>query len=212
MLARRLKNDIILLKMTNKFRKVLLLACRICLWILAILFGVRCIIDDSYTKYGGAISGLILPFVPMIMKRLFKIKHIAFRIELLYYIFVFIALDLGICFDLYVGWADFIFDKVVHFLSGVGTSIVGYYALNYYKTERTPKFFRGLFIVFFSISIATLWEFFEFSCDKILGFHMQTLVTSGVDDTMWDLIAATIGSVIGAWLWSKPFYKRFIEG
>ena len=183
--------------MINKFRKALLLACRICLWILAILFGVRCIVDDSYSKYGGVISGIILPFVPMIMQRLFKIKRIAFRIELLYYIFVFIALDLGICFDLYVGWADFIFDKVVHFLSGVGTSIVGYYALNYYKTERTPKFFRG---------------FFEFACDKFLGFHMQTLVTEGVDDTMLDLIAATVGSVIGAWLWSKPFYKKFIEG
>jgi len=197
--------------MNNK-RRFVLWFCRAVIWLLAVYFGFRLILDPNYSKVGGVFAGFLLPFAPFLMKKIFNLKYIAYRIELMYYIFVFVALDLGICFDLYVGWSSFIFDKLVHFLSGVGTSIVGYYALNYYKTEKTPKFFRGLFIVFFSMAIAVMWEFFEFACDKFLGFHMQTLVADGVDDTMCDLLAATLGAILGAWLWSKPSYKRFIEG
>ncbi len=195
----------------TKGRRALLMSCRILLWILALIFGIRCIIDPEYTKYGGAIAGLLLPFVPILIRKIYKV-NILFRIELMYYVFVFVALDLGICMDLYKDLSAYIFDKVVHFLSGVGTSIIGYYALNYFKTSKTPKIFRGLFIVFFSMAIAVAWEFFEYGCDVFLGTHMQTLVSEGVDDTMLDLLAATAGSVIGAWLWSRPGYKRFIEG
>ena len=48
------------------------------------------------------------------------------------------------------------------------------------------------------MAIAVLWEFFEFSCDKLLGQSMQQLISVGVDDTMFDLLSATLGGVIGA--------------
>jgi hypothetical protein len=45
--------------------------------------------------------------------------------------------------------------------------------------------------------VAVLWECFEFSMDQIAGMHMQELISTGVADTMFDMIVALIGGVIG---------------
>ena len=56
----------------------------------------------------------------------------------------------------------------------------------------------ALFSFTFSLALGALWEIFEFSMDQIFLTNMQT---SGVVDTMWDLIADALGafsmSVIG---------------
>lgn len=192
----------------SKAKKRMLLAAKILLLGLAFLFMFRCFMDPGYTKYGGVIAGLILPFVPDLVKKIYHAK-IPYHIEMLYYFFVLIALDFGICLDLYK-LVPF-FDKAVHTLSGAGTALIGFYALRYFKAENTPKIFKGLFIVFFSISIAVAWEFFEFFCDKCLGQHMQQLVSTGVDDTMFDMLAATIGAVIGGFLMTNKKVQKFLE-
>lgn len=189
-------------------RRKFLVFIQILLVIYAILVGVRCFIDPDYNKYGGFISGLFLPFLPNLVRKLFKCKF-PFRIELIYYIFFFIALDMGICMDLYRTWP--FFDKAVHFCSGVLSALVGYYALIYFKASRTPRIFKALFIMFFSISIAVLWEFFEFACDKLLGQSMQQLISVGVDDTMYDLLAATIGAALGGFLMAHPKIVKYLE-
>ena len=65
--------------------------------------------------------------------------------------------------------------------------------------------------MFFSMAIAVLWEFFEFGCDKFLGQSMQQLVSVGVDDTMFDLLAATIGAAIGGYLLIIPHFVDYLE-
>ena len=50
-----------------------------------------------------------------------------------------------------------------------------------------------LFYFAFTALIAVAWEIFEFSYDQICGGSMQTLISDGVSDTMWDLITALIG-------------------
>ena len=136
-------------------------------------------------------------------------NKMTFRIQLLYYIFLFVALDLGICMDLYKTVPYF--DKVVHFGSGVLSAIVGYYAIVFFKAEKTSQIFRSLFIIFTCIAIAVAWEFFEFACDKFLGQSMQQLVSVGVDDTMFDLLAATGGAIIGAILFTSPAFVGKLE-
>lgn len=190
----------------NKIKKAIIIAIRTCFVILAVLFFIWILVDPNYSKWGGVISGLGLPFLPVIIEKLFKIK-IPFRIQLIYYIFLFAALSLGISCDLYKTVPYY--DKVVHFGSGVVSTIVGYYAIVFFKAQKTPQAFRMLFILGVSVIIAVLWEFFEFFCDKCLGQSMQQLVTPGVDDTMLDLIAATIGATIGCILFtSKKFVKE----
>ena len=192
----------------TKVHKYVLCFCKAILWLLAVNFCIRYFVDPDYTKYGGWIAGFLLPLAPNLVKKLFK-HPMSFRTELLYYIFIFVALDLGICWDLYRIWLGF--DKIVHFASGVATSIVAYYLIVLFKEEHAHRMFRGLFIVFFSVTVAVAWEFFEFSCDRLLGQHMQELVATGVGDTMYDLLAATLGAILGGIIFAIPSYRKFLE-
>ena len=192
----------------KKLRRGFLIAIKLCLLVYAILTGIRCLVDPGYSKYGGFLAGLFLPFIPNIVEKVFKCKF-AFRIELLYYAFIFVALDMGICMDLYKTVPYF--DKTVHFCSGVFSALVGHYALVYFKVNKSPKLFKAMFIMLFSIAIAVLWEFFEFGCDKLLGQSMQQLISVGVDDTMFDLICATIGAGLGGYLLTIPNFIEYLE-
>ena len=192
----------------KKLRRGFLIAIKLCLLVYAILTGIRCLVDPGYSKYGGFLAGLFLPFIPNIVEKVFKCKF-AFRIELLYYAFIFVALDKGICMDLYKTVPYF--DKTVHFCSGVFSALVGHYALVYFKVNKSPKLFKAMFIMLFSIAIAVLWEFFEFGCDKLLGQSMQQLISVGVDDTMFDLICATIGAGLGGYLLTIPNFVEYLE-
>lgn len=192
----------------EKARRVILVLIKVALLVYALLVGVRCFIDPEYNKYGGFLAGLFLPFLPEIVSKVFKCKF-AFRLQLLYYFFLFVALDMGICMDLYKTVPYF--DKAVHFCSGIFSAIVGHYALVYFKANKSPKLFKAMFIMFFSMAIAVMWEFFEFGCDKILGQSMQQLVSVGVDDTMYDLICATIGAGIGGYLLTIPNLVEYLE-
>jgi len=192
----------------KELRQKILILIKIALLFYAFMVGVRCCIDPNYNKYGGFLAGLFLPFVPNIIGKLYRCKF-SFLIELLYYIFMFVALDMGICMDLY-RTVPF-FDKAVHFCSGVLSALAGHYALVYYKANKTPNIFKAMFIMFFSIALAVLWEFFEFGCDKLLGQSMQQLVSVGVDDTMFDLLCATIGAGLGGYLLTIPNFIEFLE-
>ncbi len=185
----------------TKLNRALIFAIRACFIAMALLFLIWILIDPEYNKWGGVLAGIGLPFLPPLIEKVFKSK-ISFRIQLMFYMFLFVALDLGICLDLYKTVP--FFDKIVHFGSGMLSIVVGYYAISYFKATKTPKVFRALFILFTSITIAVAWEFFEFSCDKFLGQNMQQLVSVGVDDTMFDLLSATLGASFGVVLLMVP--------
>ena len=192
----------------NKIERAIIYILRAAFVGLAIFFLVRILVDPNYNKWGGVIAGLALPFLPPVVEKVYK-SHISFRIQLVYYVFLFISLDLGICLDWYKT-APF-FDKIVHFGSGVLSALVGYYALVYFKVMKNPRGFKILFIVSLCMLVAVGWECFEFCCDKFLGQHMQQLVSVGVDDTMFDLIAAAAGSIIGAALMTTPRFVKMLE-
>lgn len=190
------------------FKRGFLLFIKVALLLFAVAVGIKCFTDPSYSKYGGFLAGLVLPFLPDAVERIFKCKF-AFKIQLLYFAFLFVALDMGICMDLYKLWP--FFDKIVHFCSGVFSALVGHYALVYFKVNKSSKIFKAMFIMFFSMAIAVLWEFFEFGCDKFLGQSMQQLISTGVDDTMFDLIAATLGAGLGGYLLTIPNLVEYLE-
>ena len=192
----------------DKVQRALIYAIRACFVVFALFCFVWILVDPNYNKWGGVASGIGLPFLPLVIEKLFKTK-MPFRIQLLYYIFLFVALDLGICLDWYKTVS--LYDKIVHLGSGTLSAIVGYYAIVYFKALKTPKFFRGLVIVSICMLIAVAWEFFEFFCDKCLGQKMQQLVSTGVDDTMFDILSAFIGAIIGAVLFTFPAFIKGLE-
>ena len=192
----------------NKIEKTIIYILRAAFVGLAIFFFVRILTDPNYNKWGGVLAGLGLPFLPPVVEKVYK-SHISFKTQLIYYVFLFIALDLGICLDWYKN-APY-FDKVVHFGSGILSALVGYYALVYFKVMKNPRGFKMLFIISVCMLVAVGWECFEFCCDKFLGQSMQQLVSVGVDDTMFDLLSAATGSIIGAVLMTTPSFVKMLE-
>lgn len=121
-------------------------------------------------------------------------------------------------------------DMALHGSAGLLMGIFGF--LLVYILNENPRVdlqmkagFIALFAFFFSISIGTIWEIFEFSMDQFFGFNMQKEMfgdASGLTDTMWDMIinagGAFIISLMGWWYLSggKDFFiqsliNKFIQ-
>jgi Na+-transporting NADH:ubiquinone oxidoreductase subunit NqrD len=128
----------------------------------------------------------------------------------------------------------FFFDKVLHVTAGTVMTMCGFSIVyGYSKSEsgavRLSPFFFAMFSFCFAVTLMTLWEIFEYSVDRFLGYNMQRWkdgwlegseevvggVTymktvyyqgAGLKDTMTDIIAGTVSaaviSVIGG-LWFK---------
>lgn len=138
----------------------------------------------------------ILPIimVPYLVDKVFHYK-MKEGLQLVYYLFVLISLALGSILGFYhkIAW----FDLLAHFLTGVVASVSACIILekcNLLKRERRGFIF--LFMILFSLSVSSCWEFFEFFSDKILGGDTQYVKLTGVDDTMEDMLIALFGSIL----------------
>ena len=81
---------------------------------------------------------------------------------------------LGSCFNFYERIP--FFDVILHTLAGILFAALGYSIANaFFGKEKGSKNFFGklLFAVFFSLSVALLWELFEFVWSSTFGFDMQ---------------------------------------
>jgi len=170
-------------------------------WI--IIFGVS-IFSIFYLLFGNYGSGLykkliiisIIPvlIIPALLNKFSKFK-INPEIELVYLIFIFFGHFLGSVLDFYSNVA--FYDKVIHGLSGIMTSILAIIILVKSKCyDKNPLWVNILFIICVTLSIAAFWEFFEFTNDNIFNKDAQKVAKTGVDDTMMDMIMAFIGSII----------------
>lgn len=135
-----------------------------------------------------------LVMLPYILDKL-KWYHMDEILIFIYYVFLLLALILGSILGLYykIWW----FDLFTHFLSGIMTSILAFIMLKENKiADKKHKSFCLIFILFFTIAIATCWEYFEFISDKLLKSDVQWVAKTGVDDTMTDMLIASFGGVI----------------
>ena len=110
----------------------------------------------------------------------------------------------------------FSFGNVIeHFLSGIIATSFGYdlaETMQGKKRHISPAL-ASMFALLFSIMISVAWEFYEFTMDRIYGYHLQTseiLSEHGLTDTMTDLIICAFGSVIG--MFFVAFRKTGIIG
>lgn len=162
------------------------------------IVGIICSIDPIMEGllYKSLICLGIIPvmLVPTILKRLFRIK-ITPAVEFVYLIFVFCAHFLGSIFNLYHYINNY--DKIMHLISGSVSSFFGLFILlKLNKHDKKSIVFNVLFIIAFTLMIASLWEFFEYFNDNLFGKDAQNVLTTGVNDTMDDMIAALIGSIL----------------
>lgn len=161
--------------------------------ITAILYSIKYGMDKELSYTLISLSLFILVFIPNILRK-FKVK-IPPEMEFLYLLFILFAQVLGSMMKLYD--SVLAYDKIVHFTSGILSAFIGVYLLTVYKKyDKKSIVFNAIFILFTSLAVAALWEIFEFSCDSILGNDAQRVISTGVNDTMLDIIMALLASIL----------------
>lgn len=174
----------------KKLNNVLIFLCSLA----AACFFVRDLNVGSYDRLLGDITIPLVLLLPRIFSKLFKIK-ITSAMELVYVIFIILAQFIGSVVNLYntVWW----YDLFAHFLSGVLTSILALVVLNWFGIYKEKnRGFNFLFIISFTLMIASIWEFLEFVADTFFGMNVQHSLDTGVRDTMEDMLIAFLGSLI----------------
>lgn len=191
----------------------------------SIYIGMRAVVGIASLYYGlqGDWSTAIATFlvfmlmlVPTVARRHYHI-YLPFALEFGIVAFIFLSFFIGGIqryYDTLPVW-----DKLVHFESGLILSVAGFvvvYILN--KSDRgleLSPLFIAIFAAVFSIALGSLWEIGEFTIDSFTGTTWQ----DGLTDTMLDLIADSIGAaLVGAigYVWMRyesriPFTPRFLQ-
>lgn len=175
------------IKFLNRFLRIFIIASGTIFSILHFLPAT----SSSWPKIWSYLATIALAFFPDILS-LIKLKPND-QLVFYYYIFLIPAMLLGIDLDYYRTLP--FYDKIVHGASGTLTFVFARELLkNHLKKQPLLRF---IFLIGAVALIAVLWECYEFSYDQLFHGHMQQLVSVGVADTMWDLIAALIGGLIG---------------
>lgn len=140
------------------------------------------------------ISLYIIVFLPIIIRKLFKIK-IADSVELVFLIFIFLAQLLGSVMHFYgiIHW----YDSFAHFISGALTALLALLLLLVFKKyDEKSLAFNILYMIAITLMVASFWEIFEFTADNLLGGDAQRVLATGVTDTMKDIICALLGCIL----------------
>jgi hypothetical protein len=173
----------------KKINKILI----IFMTLISYIIGIYNLKNGVYVNF--LIDILILPtlLLPTLFNKL-KIR-ITEKLEFIYIIFIFFAYFLGTVIDLYSCLVNY--DTIMHFLSGIFEAYLGFYILKLLKNYNEDKLtFNILFILGFVSLIAVSWEIFEFTSSIIFKVDPQNVLTTGVTDTMKDLIVALIGAIL----------------
>jgi hypothetical protein len=174
-------------------------------------------------RYQAAVeTGIILSitFLPLLLGKRFQIR-IPAEFELLAIVFVYATLFLGEVHGYYIRY--WWWDLVLHASAGLLLGILGFllvYVLNEkddIDLQLTPGF-MAVFAFVFAMAFGAAWEVFEFTMDSLFGLTMQKPMfndTSGLTDTMWDLIVDAAGalfiSVLGYGYFRATDSSSFLE-
>lgn len=198
--------------MTKTIKKIMIFI----MIIISFLYSIQTI--QNQDLYGTLIRLSIIPviFIPSITTKIFKIDISEYS-QIIYLIFVFLAHFLGSILNLYqkISW----YDTFTHFLSGI---VFSFFILEIFikiqKFKRQDLWFSVLFILAMSCMIACCWEIFEFTCDQLFDRDAQNVLTTGVTDTMKDMIVALLGSSLFCLCFAfeyindkKLFIQHFID-
>lgn len=185
--------------------------------LLVVLAAVYFVVRGDFVSASSTALIALLMSLPSTLKSRYQL-YLPFTLDLWIVTFIFLTLFVGDIGDVYREFP--IWDKLLHFQSGLLLSALGYvvvYLLN--ESEATSldlsPFFLSLFAILFSVSIGVVWEIGEFAGDLIFGAAWQP---DNVD-TMLDLVADSVGALIfaaGAYFWMYrhkrvPFTPRLLK-
>lgn len=179
--------------------------------ILILLNLVQNIYLKNYYNILVAIAGFVLTFIPSLIFKIIRIEEDK-SLSLSILFFIFISLYLGTLHNFYrFSW----WDTMLHTISGI---IIGLFAIVLLKKrdssshlEKFDKVFVIIFILSFTALCGVLWEIYEFTADTLFNLDMQGVKFTGVTDTMTDLIADLIGSILSCIYYYFTYVKKTLK-
>ncbi len=181
--------------------------------ILSIIIGVTyLIISGNYilTQILLCLGLIPILLIPKILRYIFKSINISNGLELTYIIFIIMTMLFGSLMGGFsmISW----YDSFTHFLSGMLSFVVGISLLVWLKKYKQDSIaYNILFAIMLTLSVAVLWECCEFTIDLIFKTDTQKVITTGVTDTMKDMICALLGAILLAipYYYSKDTKNNF---
>lgn len=157
------------------------------IYILTILY-----IGFTHFQYTLFISVILLAPLLFVKNKLYQTEYL---------IYVYLTQVLGTSCQFY----NFpYYDKCMHFLSGAIFVILAYFAL---KNHIPEKKYLYLMMNCVEMAIAFLWEAFEYSGLILFNYDASRHYTTGVHDTMQDMIFSFIaGLIISYVIYKYPSY------
>lgn len=157
---------------------------------LVILIMIRQLILGEYSNAFFCLLSLILFTIPFRIQKRFKIS-LPNTLEIIILCFIFSAEILGELNNFYIVIPHF--DTILHTLNGFLAAGIGF-SLIYILNENIDSInlspiFLAIVAFCFSMTIGVLWEFFEYSADKIMLVDMQkdkvvrTISSVNLDET-----------------------------
>ncbi len=170
---------------------------------MTILFYIIGILYSIYYNLNGHPYLWLVPvscLVPFILPVIFKLLRLKItdRIRILNLMFCFFAAIVGSTLD---GYTQPYYDKVVHFVSGILITIVGYIFYCFLKKIRRVEIKEDfwvmiVFINIFNLAVAVLWEFYEYGMLIFFNYDCINHYASGIHDSLTDMLCAFVGGII----------------
>ena len=153
---------------------------------LVVAIGVVSFFRGYYENVFYCILSLILFLLPAFVTKNFGIE-LPQTLEIIVLAFVFAAEILGELAGFYQKVT--LWDSMLHTTTGFLAAAIGFALLDIFNKNEHFKFqvspvYMAIVAFCFSMTVAAVWEIFEFSMDTFLGFDMQK-----------DMVVSTIGSV-----------------
>lgn len=149
------------------------------------------------TRFNMTFVAVLCPLIVPILFKLFKWKPVS-EIFIINIIFCYFASLIGSCLG---GYGVKYFDKFVHFGFGFCGIEIAY--LLYMILKKSSKIDNRqewhIFLVFINavnLAVAALWEFYEYAMLVFFNNDAINHYTSGVHDTMTDMLVCAAGGLI----------------
>lgn len=156
-----------------------------------------------------AFSSFFLLLLPSLSFKLLK-RDPAPQCLTLAYIFCTLSFTVGMALQAY--HCIPLYDKLLHTLSGLFFSFLSLICYALLKAEKKTELrefpVAAAFSFNFSMMVAAVWELYEYFLSLVSTMDPQNVLTTGIHDTMQDILVCLIGSL----LFLIPEYLYFRKG
>jgi len=168
--------------------------------ILMIFLLIISIFNLQFEWIFGCSLGIILSFIPTILKNNYQI-HLPLILDILITLALFLHIG-GVLLDAYLIIPYY--DTLTHFVSSFIIAFLAFitiYILDEYWDGLTmDKYAIGFIVVILTVAFGVIWEIAEWSSDMLLGTYEQWGYDDTIKDLFVDMIAGITLAILGIFL------------